>query len=85
MPVVVLAVVLEELAVRVLAIDFTKEENDKGEVLFDPRQCFPTRHLIECVLCIHEEVIAIGIELQRLPCKVYNLLGSASSTRTGDP
>ena len=26
----------EEPAVRVLAIDFTQEENDKGEVLFDP-------------------------------------------------
>ena len=74
MPVVV---VPEEPAVQVLAIDFTKEGNDEGEVLFDPRQCFSTRHLIECVLCIHEEVIAIGMELQRLPCKVYNLLGSA--------
>ena len=34
---------------------------------------FQSRHLIECV---HEEVIAIGMEHQRLPCEVYNLLGS---------
>ena len=33
-----LAVVPEEPAVRVLAIDFTKEGNDEGEVLLDPRQ-----------------------------------------------
>ena len=72
-----LAVVPEEPAVRVLAIDFTQEGNNEGEVLFDPRQCFPSRHLIECVLCVDEEVIALGMELQRQPCEMYNLLGSA--------
>ena len=63
-----LAVVPEKPAVRVLAIDFTQKGNDEREVL-DPR------HLIECVLCVHEEVVAIGMELQRLPCEVYSLLG----------
>ena len=74
-----LAVVPEEPAVRVLAIDFTQEGNDEGEVLFDPRQCFPSRHLIECVLSVHEEVVAIGMELQRLPCEVDNLLRATLS------
>ena len=68
-----LAVVPEEPAVRVLAVDFTQKGNDEGEVLLDPRQSFPSRYLIECVLCNHDEVIAIGIELQRLPCEVYTL------------
>ena len=66
----------EEPAVRVLAIDFTQEGNDEREVLLDPRQCFPSLHLIECVLCVHKEVVAVGMELQRLSCEVYNLLGS---------
>ena len=45
-------------------------------MLLDSRQSFPSRHLIECVLSVYDEVIAIGIELQRLPCEVYNLFGS---------
>ena len=71
-----LAVVPEEPVVRVLAIYFTREGNDEREVLLDSRQCFPSRHMIECVLSVHEEVIAIGMELQRLPCKVYNTISS---------
>ena len=63
--------------IRVLAIDFTQEGNNEAEVLLDAHQSFSTRHLIECVPCVHEEVIALGMELQRLPCEVYNLLGSA--------
>ena len=45
-----LAIVPEEPAVRVLAIDFTQEGNDKGKWLtltLDLSLCFPSQHKIE--------------------------------------